>query len=91
MKRKMDQLQYFFADRKVPRDLQTQLRTFFNNSKDLTRTEHYKKLIMAASPKLKQKLSVWTFRWISKVAYLRGTSSQFTVAVVEHIKDALFT
>ena len=55
------------------------------------RTQHYKKLIVAASPKLKQKLSVWTFRWISKVTYFRDTSSQFTVAVVEHIKGALFT
>merc|ERR1711998_158926 len=86
----MDQLNYMMADRHIPQDLRERLRTFFRQTRQITRVESYKELIRRMSPTLKGEVAVEDCRWIHTLWYLSGAHNMFIVEIVERLNGSVY-
>ena len=85
-----DQLNYMMADRHIPQELRERLRTFFRQTRQVTRVDSYKDLIRRMSPTLKGEVAGEDCRWIHQLWYLAGASNKFVVEIVDRLAGAVY-
>jgi len=75
----MDALNYFMAERRLPRDLRVQLREFFHNARELHRVESDAELLSMMSPLLQGKVALQANKeWLDNIWYLRAPAGSET-------------
>ena len=84
------QLNYMMADRHIPQELRERLRTFFRQTRQVTRVDSYKDLIRRMSPTLKGEVAGEDCRWIHQLWYLAGASNKFVVEIVDRLAGAAY-
>jgi len=86
----MDDLNYFMMDQHLEPSQRYQLRSFFNQSKEMAREENYKSLIGRMSPTLRAVVSRRRAEWLYRVSYFSTASEKFLIALVMELNSDIF-
>jgi hypothetical protein len=86
----MDGLNRFMNDQGFERELKFKVRAFFNQTKDLAKSENNKSLISRMSPMLKEEVTAKNCEWINDVYYLNGFKAAFAVTLLDYLVPGVF-
>ena len=90
--RRMDELNNFCKDRKVPRKLVFELRAFFNMAKNVERSKSYAELMQDVSPRLKQRIMCHGsgVKWVRHLPFLATRPTWFLTEVTSRMTTIMF-
>ena len=77
----MDELNIFMRDRGFEQPLRMRLRTFFHNSKEISKSAGYQQLVNRLSPKLKADVTERNASWLKNLSYFQGKNIDRTFLV----------
>lgn len=85
----MDQLNRFMEDQGLPQSQRLRLRAYFNNCRDIAKSEGHRQLIAKMSPTLKEEVALSASKWLSQLEYFKGVNTKFLVTlsneVISHV------
>ncbi|GMH60073.1 hypothetical protein TrLO_g2224, partial [Triparma laevis f. longispina] len=87
----MDSLNAFMREQDFDKNLRVSVRSFFNQTKDLAKSENHKALISRMSPSLKEIVTAKNCKWIEDIWYLQGLGPSVSVALLEYLVAGVFT
>jgi len=86
----MDSLNRFMSAQGFEKDLKIKVRAFFNQTKDLAKTDSHKALISRMSPLLKEEVTAKNCEWIQDVYYLKSFKAGFAVTLLDYLVPGVF-
>ena len=88
----MDELNIFMRDRGFDHPLKMRLRTFFNNSKEISKSSGYQQLVNRLSPKLKADVTERNAAWLKTLSYFQDKDIDrlFLVELSHEIYSAVY-
>ncbi|GMH94318.1 hypothetical protein TrST_g2683 [Triparma strigata] len=87
----MDSLNSFMSVQNFDQVLRIKVRAFFNQTKDLAKSDNYKQLINRMSPCLKEEVTAKNCEWIQEIWYLKGFQPALSVALLDYLVPGVFT
>lgn len=86
----MDQLNRFMEDQGMPTKQRLRLRAYFNNCRDIAKSDGHRQLISKMSPALKEEVAYSASRWLANLDYFRGVSSKFVATLSNEVISNVF-
>ena len=86
----MDSLNSFMDDQNFNKPLKEHVRAFFNETRNVAKTESYKGLINRMSPSLKEDVTEKNCAWIHTIPYFKDASAAFAVTVLDYLNAGVF-
>jgi hypothetical protein len=87
----MDSLNTFMALQNFSKPLRIKVRAFFNQTKDLAKSDNHKNLINRLSPALKEEVTAKNCEWVQKIYYMADFKPAISVAILDYLVPAVFT
>ena len=87
----MDSLNTFMAVQNFSKPLRIKVRAFFNQTKDLAKSDNHKALINRLSPALKEEVTAKNCEWVQKIYYMSTFKPAISVAILDYLVPAVFT
>ena len=87
----MDSLNSFMALQNFSKPLRIKVRAFFNQTKDLAKSDNHKNLINRLSPALKEEVTAKNCEWVQKIYYMADFKPAISVAILDYLVPAVFT
>mmetsp|Transcript_19855 Transcript_19855/g.41446 ORF Transcript_19855/g.41446 Transcript_19855/m.41446 type:complete len:805 (+) Transcript_19855:127-2541(+) len=87
----MDALNGFMAVQNFSKPLRIKVRAFFNQTKDLAKSDNHKSLINRLSPALKEEVTAKNCEWVQKIYYMSTFKPAISVAILDYLVPAVFT
>jgi len=86
----MDALNKFMYLQGFDKPLKFKVRAFFNQTKDLAKSDNHKGLIGRMSPKLKEEVTEKNCDWIHDVYYMKNFKASFSVTLLDYLVSGVF-
>lgn len=87
----MDQLNSFMSIQGFEQTLKIKVRAFFNQTKDLAKSDNHKVLISRLSPCLKEEVTAKNCQWVQTIYYMKDFKPSISVAILDYLVPAVFT
>ena len=88
----MDELNVFMQDRGFEQPLRMRLRTYFHNSKEISKSAGYQQLVNRLSPKLKADVTERNAAWLKNLSYFqeKNVDCNFLVELSHEIYGSVY-